>query len=997
MPPLSSGRIQLLNEHEYNNLYECPSFSPQEQERFFSFTQKDLHLMEEFSSPQDKIYFFLCLGYFRSTLCFSNFTPRSVKYDWDYVYQKYFADTKVYKRLPHSRQRIRIQNKILEHEGFVRWNNDTKDLALSSLMQMVQRHPKPKPLTRAFLDHLALKKVVLPPYSSLQRIISKTLVLEKKRLMGICKKFVDSKTKKLIKSLLKSKDSFSGLEQIKNDVKDFSFTEGRKEMDRHKNLKPLFKASIKALEHSQLPKKTVEYYGSLVNFYGIYMLRRMPSSQIHLYLLCYAFTRYQKVNDNLVQFFKYYVSQFHERSKKHSKDKMDELVSNMGEGLRQTGYILELFTSNPDKEFVKSKETFNLLSPKEMKKVAQFLLGNTSRKDSLYWHFVDSLKHQIALNLRPIFLSIDFTAVKSNGFQELIEQMKEFLQESTSGQTLKTIIPKSLKDYLLDTSGNIIKSRFEFFFYKKIARSIETQKVTLTYSQRYKALSEELTDERIWEKEKGSILKSLGYSKLTTPIEKTLKEHAKTLDSLLIKVNHRLTSGKNKHINLKQEGQLLKWTLPYQKRPALINNPFFFQLPQVDIVDVLYFVDQQCGFLQQFSALQAHATKDVRSNQNLIGAILGNAVRMGSYKMADASNLNLWEVLTTEKTYLRLETLRKAIDVINNATSKLSIFPYWNIDDKLQGSLDGTKIGTRLETLKSRHSPKYYGLGKGVSSYNHVTNHIPINARIISPNEHESHFIFPVVYNNTSEIIPMRHSGDGHSYNRTIFTLFDTIDHDYFPNLPGIQKRPLYCFEPLENYSDLIIKPSQQVNQKLIIERWPDVVHILASVLQNETDISRVISKLASHQYYSKTKDALWEYEAILRSIYILNYVDDITLRQNVRSALNRGEAYHQLYKAISYVNGGKFRGKSEVEIEIWSECTRLIASAILCYNSYILSLLLEQAETQEQRDFIVRLSPAAWGHIHLLGKYELEPKGIDLEIKDWIQKIEINPSKFKV
>ncbi len=996
MPPLSSGRIQLFNKQEYNSFYEFPSFSPQEQDRFFAFTKADAHLMEEFSSDRDKIYFLLCLGYFRSTLCFVNFTPRNIKCDWDYIYQKYLFDKKIYKRLPHPRQRIRIQNKILEHEGFIRWSNRTQEMTLEALMKMVQRHPKPKPLTKALLDYLASKKVALPPYSALQRIISKTLVLEKKRLSEICKKFVEAKTKKIIKELLKSKNSFSSLEQIKNDVKDFSFTEGRKEMERHKNLKPLFKSSIKALEQAQLPKKTIEFYGSLVNFYGIYMLKRMPINQVYLYLLCYAFTRYQKVNDNLVQFFKYYASQFHERSKKYSKNKIDELVSSMDEGLRQTAHVLELFTSNPDKEFVKRKEAFSLLPQKEMKKVASFLLGRESRKYSLYWHSVDSLKHQIALNLRPIFLAIDFTTVKSNEFQEMISQMNEFLGKTIDGQTLKSLLPKSHRDYLLDESGDIIKPRFEFFFYRKVARSIETQKVTLTYSHRYKALSEELIDERIWEKEKGSILKSLGYSKLIDPIDQILDEHEKTLDSLLLKVNQRLKNGENKHIKLKQEGSLIKWSLPYQKRPTLINNPFFLQLPQIGIVDILYFVDKQCDFLKQFSAIQSHSTKDPRNNQNLIAAILGNAVRMGSYKMADASSLNLWEVLTTEKTYLRLETLHNAIDAINNATSKLSIFPYWNIDDKLHSSLDGTKIGTKLETLKSRYSLKYYGLGKGVSSYNHITNHVPINARIISPNEHESHFIFPVVYNNTSEIMPTRHSGDGHSYNRTGFTLFDTIDHDYFPCLPGIQKRPLYCFSPMENYCDLIIKPSQKVKRRLIVEMWPRVIHVIASVLQNETDISPIISKLASHKYYSKTKDALWEYEGILRSIYILNYVDDISLRQSVRSALNRGEAYHQLYKAISYVNGGKFRGKSEMEIEIWSECTRLIASAIIYYNSYILSLLLDQSENQEQRDFVTKLSPAAWSHIHLLGKYELKPTGV-LEIEEWVQKMEINPSKFKI
>jgi len=42
--------------------------------------------------------------------------------------------------------------------------------------------------------------------------------------------------------------------------------------------------------------------------------------------------------------------------------------------------------------------------------------------------------------------------------------------------------------------------------------------------------------------------------------------------------------------------------------------------------------------------------------------------------------------------------------------------------------------------------------------------------------------------------------------------------------------------------------------------------------------------------------------------------------------------------RAISYVNSGKFRAKTEAEQQIWNECSRLIASAIIYYNTLLLS-----------------------------------------------------------
>jgi TnpA family transposase len=81
----------------------------------------------------------------------------------------------------------------------------------------------------------------------------------------------------------------------------------------------------------------------------------------------------------------------------------------------------------------------------------------------------------------------------------------------------------------------------------------------------------------------------------------------------------------------------------------------------------------------------------------------------------------------------------------------------------------------------------------------------------------------------------------------------------------------------------------------------------------------------------------------IRRTIYILDFIDDPTLRQSVQKALNRGESYHRMRRAISYVNSGKFRVKTKAEQQIWNECSRLIANTIIFYNTLLLSRVYEQ------------------------------------------------------
>ena len=130
------------------------------------------------------------------------------------------------------------------------------------------------------------------------------------------------------------------------------------------------------------------------------------------------------------------------------------------------------------------------------------------------------------------------------------------------------------------------------------------------------------------------------------------------------------------------------------------------------------------------------------------------------------------------------------------------------------------------------------------------------------------------------------------------------------------------------------------------------------------TTQSIIVSKLNAYARKNRTRRALWEYDHIIRSLYLLDYIDSPPLRQNVQQALNRGENYHQLRRAISYANFGKLRLKTENEQQIWNECARLISNCIIYYNALILSRLLAHKEDNgesHEADQLKRISPVAW------------------------------------
>lgn len=183
----------------------------------------------------------------------------------------------------------------------------------------------------------------------------------------------------------------------------------------------------------------------------------------------------------------------------------------------------------------------------------------------------------------------------------------------------------------------------------------------------------------------------------------------------------------------------------------------------------------------------------------------------------------------------------------------------------------------------------------------------------------------------------------------------------------------------------------------------------MVSLALKNTTQSTIIRKLGSYSRTNRTKQALWEYNNIVRTEYILRYLNSKQLRRNVQKALNRGESYHNLRRHIAYVHQGKFRLHSVQEQQIWSECTRLVANCMIYYNTYLLTELLQRKQEQlknfqeesnggaaarldlqETIAIIKRVSPIAWRHIHVYGTYQFLQQDELISWEDIIKNVEL-------
>jgi TnpA family transposase len=219
------------------------------------------------------------------------------------------------------------------------------------------------------------------------------------------------------------------------------------------------------------------------------------------------------------------------------------------------------------------------------------------------------------------------------------------------------------------------------------------------------------------------------------------------------------------------------------------------------------------------------------------------------------------------------------------------------------------------------------------------------------------------------------------------FFLLYTFGYQFAPRYRDLHKKMdgLVGFHHPSHYAGHLIKPSRKILDALIVKEWPNIQRIVASLAQKDVTQATIVRMLSSYARQNQTKKALWELDNIRRTIHILDFIDDPVLRQSVQKALNRGEAYHRMRRAISYVNSGKFRVKTEAEQQIWNECSRLIANAIIYYNTLLLSRVYEQklaADDQEAIKILRGTSPVAWRDVNLIGNFDFAARTSQIDIE---------------
>lgn len=1014
-----STHIKILNKTDIKVFDEPPKFDSVERNNFFRLPKWGKELVEKMKTDVNKTGFILQLCYFKATNKF--FHPKkSYKDDLKFVTKKF--DISLEKvNFQNFSTTIFNRNKtlILEKYGFRSFDKETRLLLKKEALFLSSTQIKLEFLFISLVEFLKRKKIEVPTYHAISEMITEALIDYEKGLSVLIENNITDKQKELLEELLEFDDEKQIEEQRHLKNKRHKLTWLKKS---HESTQPYkIKENILDLEYLQslffhleplvkslnLSPEVIKYYAYIVMTSQVFQISRR-NEKSYLFLIAFIIHKFYTLQDllidTLLQSVKHTINNTLETQKEvfyENRETKTKIINEASEfsilswsTFEKIKNIVNSSVLSSNEKVVAVKEVLGLVTNEKYEALPEKLYSLEKFSDRLlknedYYDILENKSLKLQNRASQIVKNIEFDS--QNSKKPLVEAIEYYKNKDviTGSNAPCDFLDTEEDDIIFNEKGKFRVSLYKALLFDKIADSIKSGTLNLNYSYKYLSFDNYLIPKEQWESNKELILERAGLSKVSTfnTIEPYLKQN---LGNLYKKVNENIFTGKNEYLKFDANGKI-KLTTPKVDKEELYNTAELFSKTKfVPLFEILTAVNGATNFLDTMKHWEIKHIRKKPEVKDFIAGIIGYGCNIGIQKIADISrNINKNELTNIINWYFSIDNLNQANDKILEFTDRLEIPRLFRNSSKItHTSSDGQKYNIAVESLNANYSFKYFGKGKGVTVYSFIDeSHRLFYSTVINSSEKEAAYVIDgLMYNDVvqSDI----HSTDTHGYSEIIFAVSHLLGFSFAPRIKNFKKQKLYSFQKKSELKNLGYKilPDKKINTEVIEKNWDDILRFIATIKLKHTTASQLLLRLSSYSKQHPLYQALKAFGRIIKTIFLLTYIDDLKLRQSIEKQLNKLENANKFAKAVFHGNNQEFQQETKEEQIIAETCKRLIENSIICWNYLYLSQRILEAKHEKQKQHIINIikngSVVVWQHINLQGEYDFSEKALKKSIK---------------
>ncbi len=855
--------------------------------------------------------------------------------------------------------------------GFVLFSAEHYHMSVKFLEELAWQTDKGIVLAEALIQHLRSRSILLPSISVIERICAEAITKATRRIYTALTEQLTQGHLKNLDSLLtlKPESSVTLLSWLRQPTGTAKARHILEHIDRLQTMRTfgLPDGLEKSIHQNRLLKISREGRQMTPQDLSKFEHNRRYATLVAVLLELQATITDEIINQNdriigsLFKKAKRSHEQQFQQSGKEINDKI-RLLCQIGQALiqaKQTG--ADPFSAIEDiipwDTFTKNVSEAQTLSQSEDFDYLHFIGDNYSQVRRYAPAFIEILSLHAAPAAKEILEAV-----------ELLKGLNSAKQRKVPGDAPRGFVRKRWKP-LVFTDDGISRRYYELCLLSELKNSLRSGDIWVQGSRQFKDFNEYLLPpSKFYEMKKSGQLKLA----IDCDCENYLEERLRLLSQQLDTVDQLAAKDELPDATIGSSGlRISPLSNAVPEEAGSLMKQVYNLLPHVKITELLLEVDAWTGFSRHFTHVKSD--NEAKDKQLLLTAILADAINLGLSKMVESCPGTTYQKLSwLQAWYIRDETYSAALAELVNEQYRHPFAANWG--DGTTSSSDGQRFKAGGHAERTGQVNLKYGTEPGVTFYTHISDqYSPFHTKVINVGVRDATYVLDGLLYHESDLQIEEHYTDTAGFTDHVFALMHLLGFLFAPRIRDLAEKKLYLPDSKVKYSSLDPLVGSAVNIRQIQNHWDEILRLAASIKSGVVTASLILRKIGSYPRQNGLAIALRELGKIERTLYTLDWLQDVDLRRRVNAGLNKGEAKNALARAVFFNRLGEMRDRSFEHQRYRASGLNLVVAAIVLWNTVYLEKAVQALRDHGQKidnKLLKNLSPLGWEHINLTGDY---------------------------
>lgn len=356
------------------------------------------------------------------------------------------------------------------------------------------------------------------------------------------------------------------------------------------------------------------------------------------------------------------------------------------------------------------------------------------------------------------------------------------------------------------------------------------------------------------------------------------------------------------------------------------------RMPVTNIVDMLVDVENWVHVSKHFKPLSGYDSKIKDYPTRFVSTTFAYGCNIGPTQASRSIlKFSRKQIAWLFNHHITEKKLDCAITDIINRYNLFELPKKWG--DGSSVSVDGTFWDIYTTNLLAAHHIRYGKYG-GIGYYHVSDQYIAIFSNFISCGAHESVYLLDGLVENDSDVKPTKVHGDSWAQSEVMFGLAFLLGISIMPRIKNFKHLCFYKSSPNDTFEHIdAIFTDTPVDWELIETHYDDMLRVAMSIQAGTVRSSTVLRKLCSKSRKNKLYYAFRELGRVVRTIFLLKYMDDLNCRQTIQSGTCKSEEFNEFIDWIAFGGGGVIGDNMECNQRKIIKFNHLVANMLIFHT----------------------------------------------------------------